>query len=138
MLCLGRNGFALRAQCGRDVCAPGIKSRLTSEVVIIKETGERDREGIMSWNQQPSWNRSQTGGPAIISSEQDAALVGAFLAKVYLWMFVGLLITSVTAFTVAASPALVEALIVNRLGFWLIVIANLVLSFTSRPECTNL
>ena len=79
----------------------------------------------MSWNQQPSWSRPQTDGPAIISSEKDAALVGAFLAKVYLWMFVGLLITSVTAFAVAASPALVEALIVNRLGFWLIVIAQL-------------
>ena len=83
----------------------------------------------MSWNRQPSWNRSQTDGPAIISSQKDAAFVGAFLAKVYLWMFVGLLITSVTAFAVAASPALVEALIVNRLGFWLIVIAQLGLVF---------
>src|SRR3977135_536855 len=82
----------------------------------------------MSWNQQP-WNRSSTGGPAIISSEKDAAVVGVFLAKVYLWMFVGLLITSVTAFAVAASPALVEALIVNRLGFWLIVVAQLGLVF---------
>ena len=83
----------------------------------------------MSWNQQPSWNRSQTDGPAIISSEKDAVFVGAFLAKVYLWMFAGLLITSVTAFAVAASPALVEALIVNRLGFWIIVIAQLGLVF---------
>ena len=83
----------------------------------------------MSWNQRPSWNRSSTDGPAIISSDRDAAFVGAFLAKVYLWMFVGLLITSVTAFAVAASPALVEALIVNRLGFWLIVIAQLGLVF---------
>jgi FtsH-binding integral membrane protein len=83
----------------------------------------------MSWNQQPSWRRSPTDAPAIISLDKDAAFVGAFLSKVYGWMFVGLLITSVTAFALASSPALVEAVIVNRLVFWGILIAQLGLVF---------
>jgi uncharacterized protein len=83
----------------------------------------------MSWNQQPSWNRPATGEPAIISSDRDAAFVGAFLAKVYAWMFAGLAITSVTAFVVASTPALIEAVVVNRMVFWVIVLAQLGLVF---------
>lgn len=82
----------------------------------------------MSWNQQPSWNHPETNEPAFVSTD-SAALVGAFLSKVYGWMFVGLLITSVTAFAVASSPALIEAVFGNRLVFWAILIAQLGLVF---------
>ena len=55
--------------------------------------------------------------------------VGAFLSKVYGWMFVGLLITAVIAFVVASSPALIETLILNRLLFWGLLFAQLGLVF---------
>jgi FtsH-binding integral membrane protein len=48
---------------------------------------------------------------------------------VYGWMFVGLLITAVTAFAVASSQALIEMFIVNRLVFWVLIIAQLGLVF---------
>jgi hypothetical protein len=51
--------------------------------------------------------------------------VGAFLSKVYGWMFVGLLITAGIAFAVASSPVLIETLILNRLLFWILLFAQL-------------
>ncbi len=80
----------------------------------------------MSWN-QPSWNESSVSSPQIADVRDER--VGAFLSKVYGWMFVGLLITALIAFGVASTPALVEAVIVNRMVFWVIVIAQLGLVF---------
>lgn len=71
-----------------------------------------------------SWNQTSFA-PADVRDER----VTAFLSKVYGWMFVGLLITAGTAFAVASSPALIETLILNRLVFWGIVIAQLGLVF---------
>jgi uncharacterized protein len=85
----------------------------------------------MSWNQQPwepSTNRS-TQEPSFVSADVRDERVGAFLAKVYGWMFVGLAMTAVSAFAVASSPALIETVIVNRMVFWVIVIAQLGLVF---------
>lgn len=76
----------------------------------------------MSWNQQPSWQ--QPGEHSFISGIADER-VGAFLARVYGWMFVGLLVTAVTAFVVASSSSLVETVFANRPVFWVIVIAQL-------------
>lgn len=67
-----------------------------------------------------SWNQA-TPVTAGIRDER----IGAFLSKVYGWMFVGLLITAVTAFLVASSPFLIETLILNRLVFWVLVFAQL-------------
>jgi FtsH-binding integral membrane protein len=72
----------------------------------------------MSWNQTTS-----------VTTDLRDARVGAFLSKVYGWMFLGLLITAVTAFLVASSPVLIETLILNRLIFWGLVIAQLGLVF---------
>src|ERR1700746_132370 len=80
----------------------------------------------MSWNQQGSWQQSE--GP-FLPADIRAERVTAFLARVYGWMFAGLLITSVTAFAIASSPALVEAVFGNRLIFWVVVIAQLGLVF---------
>jgi FtsH-binding integral membrane protein len=82
----------------------------------------------MSWNQQPSLNQPRVT-QSTFGSNESAALVGAFLGKVYAWMFAGLLITAVTALAVASSPTLVEAIVVNRLVFWVVVIAQLGLVF---------
>lgn len=80
----------------------------------------------MSWN-QPSWNQSQFTAPELASVSDER--VGAFLSKVYGWMFLGLLVTAVTAFAVASSPGLIELVFVNRLVFWGLLIAQLGLVF---------
>ena len=80
----------------------------------------------MSWNQQGSWPQSEQ---PFLSADVRDERVTSFLARVYGWMFAGLLITSVTAFAVASSPTLIEAVLANRLIFWVIVIAQLGLVF---------
>lgn len=80
----------------------------------------------MSWN-QPSWNRSPVTAPQLADVRDER--VGAFLSKVYSWMFFGLLVTAVTAFAVASSPAIIEVVILNRLVFWALIIAQLGLVF---------
>jgi len=75
----------------------------------------------MSWNQQPSWQQPRE--PALTSGISDER-VTAFLARVYGWMFAGLLVTAVTAFLVASSPLLIETVYANRAVFWVIVIAQ--------------
>lgn len=66
-----------------------------------------------------SWNQSSSYVPADVRDER----VTAFLSKVYGWMFLGLLITAGVAFGVASSPALIETLILNRLLFWILLLA---------------
>jgi len=79
----------------------------------------------MSWNQPSEWNQPSMEAGVSVSDER----VGAFLSRVYGWMFAGLLITAVTAFVVASSPALIAAVILNRLVFWALIIAQLGLVF---------
>lgn len=80
----------------------------------------------MSWN-QPSWNQSSFTAPQLVDVRDER--VGAFLSKVYGWMFFGLLVTAVTAFAVASSPAIIEIVFLNRLVFWGLLIAQLGLVF---------
>jgi FtsH-binding integral membrane protein len=82
----------------------------------------------MSWN-QPSWNQSSTREPAFVPADVRDERVGAFLTRVYGWMFVGLLITAFSALGVASSPALIETLVLNRLLFWGLLFAQLGLVF---------
>lgn len=91
----------------------------------------------MSWN-QPSWNRPSTSESLVAPDLRDER-VGAFLGKVYGWMFGGLLITALTAFIVASSPALIEIVILNRIVFWGLIIAQLGLVFymSARVEQTT-
>lgn len=69
----------------------------------------------MSWNQQPVY-----ASPDVL-----AARVTSFLGRVYAWMFLGLLVTAGTAFVVASSAPLIEALILNRLVFWALILGQL-------------
>ena len=80
----------------------------------------------MSWN-QPSSNQPAYTSPQLADVSDER--VSAFLSKVYGWMFLGLLITAVTAFAVASSPLLIETLILNRLLFWGLLFAQLGLVF---------
>ena len=66
-----------------------------------------------------SWNESSSYVSADVRDER----VTAFLSKVYGWMFLGLLVTAGVAFFVASSPVLIETLILNRLLFWIILLA---------------
>ena len=79
----------------------------------------------MSWNQPSEWNQPSVAAGVDIRDER----VGAFLSRVYGWMFAGLLITAVTAFVVASSPTLIALVILNRLVFWALIIAQLGLVF---------
>lgn len=69
----------------------------------------------MSWNQEP---------PSL-TADMTSERVSAFLARVYAWMFLGLLVTAGTAFVVSSSVPLVEALILNRLVFWMLLFGQL-------------
>lgn len=81
-----------------------------------------------------SWNQSSFTSPQVANVRDER--VGAFLSRVYGWMFAGLLVTAVTAFTVAASPALIEMLILNRIVFWALIIGQLglVIYLSARVE----
>src|SRR5215813_9024469 len=81
----------------------------------------------MSWNQQ-SFRRQQQPGAYIPSIANDER-VGAFLTKVYGWMFLGLLVTALVAFAVASTPALIELIFATRIVFWLLVFAQLGMVF---------
>ncbi len=81
-----------------------------------------------------SWNQSSFTAPQVADVRDER--VGAFLSRVYGWMFAGLLVTAVTAFTVAASPGLIEMLILNRMVFWALIIGQfgLVIYLSARVE----
>mgnify|MGYP003693581075 CR=1 FL=1 len=80
----------------------------------------------MSWN-QPSTNQPSYTSPQLADVRDER--VSAFLSKVYGWMFLGLLITALTALAVASTPLLIETLILNRLLFWGLLFAQLGLVF---------
>src|SRR4030095_12911615 len=71
-----------------------------------------------------SWNQSQYA-----SADVRDERIGAFLSKVYGWMFLGLLITAGTAFFVASSPILVNTLNANRILFLILLFGQLGLVF---------
>jgi FtsH-binding integral membrane protein len=56
--------------------------------------------------------------------------VNSFIQSVYNWMAVGLGLTGVTAFLVANSPAMMQLIFGNRLLFFGLIIAELVLVFS--------
>ena len=65
-----------------------------------------------------SWNQA-----SYVPADVRDVRVTAFLSKVYGWMFLGLLVTAGTALIVASSPALIKALILNRIVFWILLLA---------------
>jgi FtsH-binding integral membrane protein len=76
-----------------------------------------------------SWNRSSWDQQPFASADVRDERVGAFLSKVYGWMFVGLLVTAVVAFLISSSQALIETLVLNRVLIWVILFAQLGLVF---------
>jgi uncharacterized protein len=64
------------------------------------------------------------------SPEYQAELAAqrSFMARVYGWMTIGLLVTAFTALVVASSPELVKTIYVSG-GIWVLVIAELAIAF---------
>src|SRR6185503_7656761 len=67
--------------------------------------GAKDMSGRFDMTPSPAFTTTTVAG---------AEKVTAFLRKVYGWMFVGLGITASVAFAVASSPALLQAIVTNR------------------------
>ena len=69
----------------------------------------------------PSGMTDRQAYPTFVDAERESA----FLRAVYGWMFVGLGVTAVTAWLVAASPDVAMAIARNQLLFWGLIIAQL-------------
>src|SRR6185436_18568854 len=63
------------------------------------------------------------------SSTTAAERVSAFLWKVYAWMAIGLGLTAVVAYTVSSSPDILRTLVLNRIVFFALIVAELGLVF---------
>ena len=74
----------------------------------------------MSWNQQPSNQQ-----PSAMTADFRDARVSAFLGRVYAWMFLGLLVTTSTAFVVASTPVLIDTIIHDRVLLWVLLFGQL-------------
>jgi len=70
------------------------------------------------------------------ASSRDEAVLADFLRGVYGWMGAGLVVTALTAWLVASSPAIAQAIFTNRLLFWAIVIAQfgIVITLSARVQ----
>src|ERR1051325_3073782 len=58
--------------------------------------------------------------------------VREFFRRVFLWMSIGLTLTGVVAYTVASSPTLVRAIVLNKPIFYLVLFAPLAIVFGMR------
>ena len=59
-------------------------------------------------------------------SEQDSKLAqSTFISKVYAWMCMALMITAVTAAVTASTPELIQAVVLNRIAFYILMFGEL-------------
>jgi FtsH-binding integral membrane protein len=70
--------------------------------------------------------------------DTDVDVLSRFMRGVYGWMCGGLLITAVTAWLVASSPTLTQAIFGNRVMFWVLAIAQLGIVFTLSARVDRL
>lgn len=75
----------------------------------------------------------------IYRSKAASASTSSFMSTVYLWMFAGLVLSGLTAFLVASSPAAITAIRTNSLLFWGIVILQFgaVIWLTARIQAMS-
>lgn len=62
----------------------------------------------------------------------------ALMSKVYLWMTLALVVTGMTAYYVASSPAILYAIVSNQIAFWGLFIGELVLVFVLSSRIMRL
>lgn len=61
----------------------------------------------------------------ILDAERVEREQASFITKVYSWMTLALVITAVVAMLTASSPALINLIFGNRIGFWVLVLGQL-------------
>ena len=74
----------------------------------------------------------------VVPGSHSEAIVADFLRGVYGWMCGGLAITAGTAWFVANSPSVANAIFTNRLLFWAIVIAQFGIVITLSARVSRL
>lgn len=57
-----------------------------------------------------------------LRSKDSTKVAVSFMNQVYLWMMAGLLLSGVTAFTVASTPQAINTILTNKILFWGIII----------------
>ncbi|MFO7816904.1 MAG: Bax inhibitor-1/YccA family protein [Thermodesulfobacteriota bacterium] len=64
---------------------------------------------------------------SVPSTSTRSEALNAFMRGVYMWMGAGLGLTAITAYTVASTPTLAQAIFSNQLLFWGLIIGELLL-----------
>ena len=71
-------------------------------------------------------------------AQGSALAFPALMSKVYLWMTLALVVTGMTAYYVASSPAILYAIVSNQIAFWGLFIGELVLVFVLSSRIMSL
>ena len=71
-------------------------------------------------------------------AQSSALAFPALMSKVYLWMTLALVVTGMTAYYVASSPAILYAIVSNQIAFWGLFIGELVLVFVLSSRIMSL
>ena len=71
-------------------------------------------------------------------AQSSALSFPALMSKVYLWMTLALVVTGMTAYYVASSPAILYAIVSNQIAFWGLFIGELVLMFVLSSRIMSL
>ena len=71
-------------------------------------------------------------------AQNSALAFPALMSKVYLWMTLALVVTGMTAYYVASSPAILFAIASNPVAFWGLFIGELVLVFVLSSRIMSL
>ena len=71
-------------------------------------------------------------------AQSSALSFQALMSKVYLWMTLALVVTGMTAYYVASSPAILYAIVSNQIAFWGLFIGELVLVFVLSSRIMSL
>ena len=71
-------------------------------------------------------------------AQSSALSFPALMSKVYLWMTLALVVTGMTAYYVASTPAILYAIVSNQIAFWGLFIGELVLMFVLSSRIMSL
>lgn len=71
-------------------------------------------------------------------AQNSALAFPALMSKVYLWMTLALVVTGMTAYYVASTPAILYAIVSNQIAFWGLFIGELVLVFVLSSRIMRL
>ena len=71
-------------------------------------------------------------------AQSSALSFPTLMSKVYLWMTLALVVTGMTAYYVASSPAILYAIVSNQIAFWGLFIGELVLVFVLSSRIMSL